>query len=60
MHGVRSRCGRVTDDVADTGATLALVREFCAGHVADVRSAVIYEKSHTLVRSDHEWRRTDG
>lgn len=50
----------VADDVADTGATLALVREFCAGHVADVRSAVIYEKSRTLVRSDYVWRRTDA
>ena len=50
----------VADDVADTGATLALVREFCAGHVADVRSAVIYEKIRTLVRSDYVWRRTDA
>ena len=34
----------VADDVADTGATLKLVRDFCAGHVAEVRCAVIYEK----------------
>jgi hypoxanthine phosphoribosyltransferase len=32
---------QVADDVADTGKTLELVREFCAGHVADVRSAVV-------------------
>lgn len=50
----------VADDVADTGATLQLVREFTQGHVADVRSAVIYEKSRTLVRSDYVWRRTDA
>ena len=50
----------VADDVADTGATLQLVREFCTGHVADVRSAVIYEKSRTLVRSDYVWKRTDA
>src|SRR5437762_13730335 len=35
----------IADDVADTGATLALVKDFCAGRVAEVRSAVLYEKS---------------
>ena len=34
----------VVDDVADTGRTLALVKEFCAGKVADVRAAVLYAK----------------
>src|SRR5436190_18121281 len=29
----------VVDDVADTGRTLALTRDFCAKHVADVRTA---------------------
>jgi hypoxanthine phosphoribosyltransferase len=50
----------VADDVADTGKTLQLVREFCAGHVADVRSAVVYEKSRSLVRCDYVWKRTDA
>ena len=27
----------IADDVADTGATLALVKDFCAGRVAEVR-----------------------
>ena len=49
----------VADDVADTGATLKLVRDFCAGHVADVRCAVIYEKPQSLVQSEYVWRRTD-
>ena len=31
----------VADDVADTGKTLELVREFCAGDVAEVRTAVV-------------------
>src|SRR6059036_2692589 len=35
----------IADDVADTGATLALVKDSCAGRVAEVRSAVLYEKS---------------
>lgn len=30
----------IADDVADTGATLRLVREFCAQHVAEDRCAV--------------------
>ncbi|HWD07255.1 MAG TPA: phosphoribosyltransferase [Amycolatopsis sp.] len=49
----------VADDVADTGATLKLVRDFCADHVAEVRCAVVYEKPHSIVRSDYVWRRTD-
>lgn len=49
----------VADDVADTGATLKLVRDFCAGHVADVRCAVIYEKPHSTVQCDYVWRHTD-
>ena len=49
----------VADDVADTGATLKLVRDFCADHVADVRCAVIYEKPHSEVKCEYVWRRTD-
>lgn len=49
----------VADDVADTGATLALVKEFCAPHVAEVRTAVLYEKPWTRLSSDYVWRRTD-
>ena len=39
--------------------TLKLVRDFCLDTVAEVRSAVIYEKSHSLVKCDYVWRRTD-
>src|SRR5215467_2536942 len=35
----------IADDVADTGETLRLVRDFCAGKVAEVRCAVLYEKT---------------
>ncbi len=49
----------VADDVADTGATLKLVKEFCADHVAEVRCAVVYEKPHSTVRCEYVWRRTD-
>ncbi|SHF66805.1 hypothetical protein SAMN05443575_0591 [Jatrophihabitans endophyticus] len=49
----------VADDVADTGATLALVKEFCAGHVADVRCAVVYEKPRSTVKCEYAWRSTD-
>ena len=48
----------IADDVADTGATLKLVRDFCAGHVADVRCAVVYEKPHSTVNCEYVWRRT--
>jgi uncharacterized protein len=49
----------IADDVADTGATLALVKGFCAGKVAEVRCAVLYEKPRTEVRCEYVWRRTD-
>ena len=49
----------VADDVADTGATLKLVRDFCAGYVAEVRSAVLYEKPHSVENPDYAWRHTD-
>ncbi len=49
----------VADDVADTGATLKLVNDFCAQHVAEVRCAVIYEKPRSLVKCEYVWRRVD-
>ena len=49
----------IADDVADTGETLRLVKDFCAGKVAEVRCAVLYEKPHSAVRCDYVWRRTD-
>lgn len=49
----------IADDVADTGRTLKLVHDFCLEHVAEVRSAVIYEKTHSLVRCEYVWKRTD-
>jgi hypoxanthine phosphoribosyltransferase len=49
----------IADDVADTGATLALVKRFCEGKVAEVRCAVLYEKSRSAVRSEYVWRRTE-
>src|ERR1700712_4745566 len=49
----------IVDDVADTGRTLEVVQSFCAGKVGEVRTAVLYEKSHSLVKCDYIWRRTD-
>ncbi len=49
----------IADDVADTGATLELVHDFCAGRVAEARVAVLYEKSRSTIASDYVWRRTD-
>jgi hypoxanthine phosphoribosyltransferase len=49
----------IADDVADTGATLALVKDFCEGKVAEVRCAVLYEKPHSTVSCEYVWRRTD-
>lgn len=49
----------IVDDVADTGHTLKSVHEFCAGKVGEVRTAVVYEKPHSVVQCDYVWRRTD-
>jgi hypoxanthine phosphoribosyltransferase len=49
----------IADDVADTGETLRLVKEFCEGKVAEVRCAVLYEKSRSLVACEYVWKRTD-
>ncbi|MET7401130.1 phosphoribosyltransferase family protein [Dactylosporangium sp. NPDC005572] len=49
----------IADDVADTGATLEVVRAFCAGHAAEVRCAVLYEKPHATLRCEYVWRRTE-
>jgi hypoxanthine phosphoribosyltransferase len=50
----------IADDVADTGATLALVKEFCSGKVAEARCAVLYEKPQSSIRCEYVWRRTDS
>src|SRR5438034_6396271 len=39
----------IADDVADTWATLALVKDFCEGKVGEVRCAVLYEKPRSQV-----------
>jgi hypothetical protein len=49
----------IVDDVADTGATLKAVHDFIADHVAEVRTAVIYEKPISIVKCEYVWKRTD-
>jgi hypoxanthine phosphoribosyltransferase len=49
----------IADDVADTGFTLRLVKEFCAGKVGEVRCAVLFEKPRSVVNCEYVWRRTD-
>lgn len=50
----------VADDVADTGHTLRLVREVLAQHVAEARTAVLYQKSHSVIAPDYCWKQTDS
>ncbi len=49
----------IADDVADTGHTLALVRNHCLSEVAEVRTAVLYEKSRSVVECEYVWKYTD-
>ncbi len=50
----------IADDVADTGKTLEVVRDFFADHVAGTRTAVIYEKPWTVIRPEYVWRHTEA
>lgn len=49
----------IADDVADTGHTLKLVKDFVAGKVGEVRCAVLYEKPRTVVNCEYVWKTTD-
>lgn len=49
----------IADDVADTGATLRLVKDFCADYVAEVRCAVVYQKPPSTVQCEYVWKHTD-
>lgn len=49
----------IVDDVADTGHTLQLVRDFCGPQVAEVRCAVLYQKPQSVVNCEYVWRHTD-
>lgn len=49
----------IVDDVADTGHTLALVRETSLAQVAEVRSAVLYQKPQSVVDCEYVWCHTD-
>ena len=50
----------IVDDVADTGETLRLVRDFADRVAQESRVAVLYEKSRSMIACDYVWRRTDG
>jgi hypoxanthine phosphoribosyltransferase len=49
----------IADDVADTGQTLELVKNFLSGKTGEVRVAVLYEKPRSIVNCEYVWRRTD-
>ena len=59
MVDIRGTRVLVVDDVADTGHTLKLVVDYCSGEVAELRTAVLYEKPHSIVNCDYVWRHTD-
>ena len=57
--GERQSAVLVVDDVADSGRTMKLVLEILREQGAEVRSAVLYEKSVSVVKPDYTWRHTD-
>ena len=59
MQEARGARVLITDDVADTGHTLELVRRLCRDQVAEARVAVLYEKPTSVIACEYVWRRTD-
>ena len=49
----------LVDDVSDSGRTLAKVVAIIRDEGADVRTATLYTKSHTVLEPDFDHRRTD-
>ena len=50
----------VADDVADSGITLALIRDLVGPHVAELRTAVLYKKPWSVVDPDYFWAADRG
>lgn len=59
LDDIANRSVLIVDDVADTGETLRLVVDKCRSAASEVRSAVLYEKSRSIIRADFVWKRTD-
>ena len=49
----------LVDDVSDSGRTLSLVVQLLEASGAEVRTAVLYTKPHTVYEPQYTWRRTD-
>lgn len=49
----------IIDDVADTGETLNLVRDFCDTMASETRVAVLFEKTRSIIKCDYVWKKTD-
>jgi hypoxanthine phosphoribosyltransferase len=49
----------LVDDVADSGHTLKLVQEEMRPQVAELRTAVLYQKPRSIVQAEYAWRTTD-
>ncbi|WP_181999641.1 phosphoribosyltransferase [Corynebacterium diphtheriae] len=58
-NSIRGKKVLVVDDVADSGRTRDLVLKLLENHGAEVRSAVIYAKSRSIVAPNYIWKRTD-
>ena len=59
MVDVRGLKVLVADDVADTGTTLQLVQKVLEEHVAEARTAVLYQKPRSVITADWSWKQTD-
>lgn len=57
--GLDGKTVLIVDDVADSGRTLEFVRGICARRAKNIRVAVLYKKSRSVIDPDYVWKRTD-
>jgi hypoxanthine phosphoribosyltransferase len=59
VDSVRGKRVLVVDDVSDSGLTLRGVLAWCADHVEEARSVVLFRKPPSVVDPDYVWRPTE-
>ncbi|MDE1654214.1 phosphoribosyltransferase [Actinotignum schaalii] len=60
VRGMAGKKVLIVDDVADSGRTLRFVKELCEEYATEIRVAVLYEKSRSVLKPDYAYLHTDS
>lgn len=60
VRGMAGKKVLIVDDVADSGRTLRFVKELCEEYATEIRVAVLYEKSRSVLKPDYAYLHTDA